>query len=262
MLLFLAMSTIVNSANLANPAITLPEARVAVGASYHLGGYTLTNYEIPSLFNRVHARVEYGPFKYFTLGVDLGVTQIDVDRYVEQNHGRVDTFPVFQGKFGFSGGGHLKFSTPRFVKRYLSFIAIGQATMFNSVNNLSAAYKGIDGTGAVGLQVHIPGFGYISAGPWVYLIEGKAIGGKGTDSEGEEHFYSNTDNVRGWFAIDFFPKMKEMSSNKPYLSLEMSVSPKVTYSQRILVQEFSVSVSVGSVTKRLYGAESDVEWNP
>jgi hypothetical protein len=247
----LFMTTLVNSANLANPTITLPEARVAVGASYHLGGYTLYNLEVPSLFNRIHGRVEYGPFKYLTLGIDLGTTKIDVD-----------TDSLFQGKFGFSGGGHLKIATPRFAKQYLSVIVIGQATIFNSVNSHSPAYAGKayagkDGTGALGLQVHIPGFGYITAGPWVYLIQGT-----NTSYTGQEAFYSNTDNIRGWLAIDFFPKMKEIGNNKPYISLEVSISPKATYSERIPVQAFSVSISVGSVTGRLYGTESDVEWNP
>ena len=249
-LLLLGTALYCHASNLANPAVILPEARIAIGASYHLGGYSLTNQEIPSLFNRIHGRVEYGPFKYLTIGLDAGATQVDVD-------GIGDTMPAFHGKFGFSGGGHLKLSTPSFFKQYLSVIAIAQATIFSSENEFSASYSGKDGTGVVGLQAYIPGFGYITAGPWVYIIQGT---NKGFD--GKSGFYSNTDNIRGWVAIDFFPKMGEVTSNKPYISLEVSISPKATYSDRIPVQAFSVSLSVGAISRRLYGVESDVEWNP
>jgi hypothetical protein len=247
---FLTVVTSAKAGNLANPAITLPDARIAIGASYHLGGYSLTNQEIPALFNRINGRVEYGPFKYLTIGVDVGAAQVEVDRY----H---DTLEVFHGKFGISGGGHLKASTPSFFNQSLSIVALAQATYFKSENEFSAYYSGIDGTSAVGLQVHIPGFGYISAGPWIYIIQGTNKGFNGTTG-----FYSNTDNLRGWLAIDFFPKLKEVSSNKPYISLEISVSPKANVSERIPVQAFSVSLSVGAITKRLYGVESDIEWEP
>ena len=240
----------IEAANLANPAITLPEARISIGASYHLGGYTLSDQEIPSLFNRIHGRVEYGPFKYLTLGIDAGAILIEVDSYVDHLG---DSIENFHGKFGFSGGAHLKLSTPSFVKKIISFIMIAQATLFKSSDDkLAWYYGGKDGTGIIGIQFHIPGFGFISAGPWVYLIQG----------ENNDGFYSNTDNVRGWLAIDYFPKLKDLSTNKPYLSLEFSISPKATYSERIPVQAFSVSISIGAITKRLYGIESDIEWTP
>ena len=238
------------ASNLANPAITLPQARIAIGASYHLGGYSLTNDTIPALFNRIHSRLEFGPFKHLTLGIDAGAIQIEVDRY----H---DTVSIFHGKFGFSGGAHLKLSTPSFAHRRVSFIAIVQATLFRSQNKHSAYYGGKDGTGILGVQLHIPGFGYISAGPWVYVIHGENKSFNGT-----KNFYSNADNVRGWLAIDYFPKIVELSSNKPYLSLEFSISPKATATKRIPFQAFSVSISMGSITRRLYGIESDVEWRP
>jgi hypothetical protein len=247
--LFLFLKGSSNASNLSNPTITLPPARVAIGASYHLGGYTITNDTIASLFNRIHGRVEFGPLKYVTFGIDAGVSQIEVDKF--------DTLDIFHGKFGFSGGAHLKFSTPSFARQMLSVIAIAQGTLFNSENEYNAAYTGYDGTGIVGLQLHIPGFGYISAGPWVYIIQGENRSYNGTTS-----FYSNQNNVRGWLAIDFFPRFKDIIKNKPYVSLEVSVSPKVNYSERIPVQEFSVSISIGAVTGRLYGVESDVEWTP
>lgn len=246
--------SVVHAVNLANPSITLPEARIAVGASYHLGGYTLTNLELPSLFNRIHGRVEYSPLKYLTIGIDGGTIQLNVDRYVDQNG---DSIPVFEGNYGYSGGGHLKLSTPTFLKQRLAIIAIAQGTIFKSRNKFSAEYGGKDGTGVVGIQFHIPGFGYITAGPWVYLIQGE-----NRSFDGRTSFYSNTNNIRGWLSIDYFPKMVELSDNKPYISFEVSISPKADYSERIPVQEFSISISIGSVTKRLYGMESDVDWSP
>lgn len=241
---------IAEGSNLANPSITLPEARIAVGASYHLGGYSLTNDEIPSLFNRFHGRIEYGIIRYITLGIDLGATQIEVDRYA-------DTIPVFHGKYGFSGGAHLKLSSPLFAQQKLSLIAIAQATLFNSKNSHSAEYGGKDGAGIIGIQFHIPGFGFISAGPWVYLIQGE-----NRDYSGRKRFYSNTDNIRGWFAIDFFPKTKEITETKPYATIEVSISPDVTGSRRIPFQALSVSFSIGSISKRLHGTELEEEWNP
>ena len=240
----------VESSSLANPATALPDARIAIGTSYHLGGYSLTNSEIPSLFNRIHGRIEYAPFKYVALGLDAGVTNIEVDRYN-------DSIGIFHGKFGFSGGGHLKLSTPAFFNNTVGLIAIVQATYFTSKNDRNAAYSGEDGTGTVGLQFRIPGFGFISVGPWVYIIQGNNRG-----YDGETGFYSNTDNIRGWVAIDYFPKLGEVTSNKPYISLEFSISPKATYSEKVAAQGFSVSISIGAITKRLYGVESDVEWNP
>jgi hypothetical protein len=242
------------ASNLANPAVTLPEARISIGASYYLGGYSLTNLEVPSLFNRIHGRLDYGPFKYVTLGIDLGATQIEVDKFAIDE----DTIPVFHGKYGFSGGAHLKVATPPFLKRRLALIAIGQATIFNSENqNIKTGYNGKDGTGIIGIQLHVPGFGYISAGPWVYLIQGESKSYDGTTS-----FFSNTDNIRGWLSIDYFPKITTLSTNKPYFSFEFSISPNASASKRLPFQEISASISIGSITKRLYGSESDIEWNP
>lgn len=253
LLLFLLVHENVAS-NLANPAITLPEARIAIGASYHLGGYALSNREVPSLFNRIHARVEYSPIKYLTFGFDGGTMQIEVDKYVS---GR-DTIPVFHGKYGYSGGGHIKLATPPFLNNRISFIAIAQATMFNSENGeVLAGYKGKDGTGAIGVQFHLPGFGYVSAGPLAYIIKGE-----NSSFNGSKSTYSNVDNIRGWLAIDYFPKVAELSKNKPYISFEFSISPSATVSERLPFQAISASISIGSITRRLYGTESEVEWSP
>jgi len=253
LLIVLSIAALSMASNMANPAAAIPEARVAVGASYHLGGYTLTNEEIPAIFNRLHARVHYAPSSLLGFGIDLGTAQIDVDKSGSGS----ESIPLFHGKFGFSGGAHLRVSSPFFLKEHISLMGIGQATYFSSENKHGASYSGFDGSGAVGVQFHIPGFGYISAGPLVYIIQGsnKHYTG-GTD------FFSNANNLRGWISIDFFPKMKDLFSNKAYVSLEFSASPLINASSRIPVQEFSISLSIGSVTGRLYGTQSDMDWEP
>ncbi|NLL13965.1 MAG: hypothetical protein GX267_11220 [Fibrobacter sp.] len=247
------LSNVVLASNLANPAVTIPEARIAIGASYHLGGYTLTNKAIPSLWNRIHSRLEYSPLKFLSLGVEFGGTQIDVDQFIINS----DTVPSFQGKFGFSGGALLKLSTPAFLNDYIKFTSITKASFFSSKNQHNALYKGIDGVGIVGIQFHIPRFGYITTGPLIYVIDGT-----NRSYTGEKNYYSNLNNIRGWIAIDFFPRIKEITSNKPFISLEFSMSPEIDYSRRVPVQEFSLSICIGSVTRRIYGIENDIEWEP
>lgn len=236
------------SSNIANPAVAIPAANMLIGASYHLGGYTLTNLNLPSIFNRFHGRVDYAPIFYVNIGVDLGATQIEVDRYIS----KTDTIDMFHGNYGFSGGAHLKLSTPFFAKKTLSFFTIGQATTFNSKNYNNAAYGGIDGTGVIGFQVHIPNFGFVSAGPMVYLIEGET-----KSSDGQKGAFSNSNNVRGWLAIDYYLKGNDISKENAYISVEFSVSPNVNYSGRIPIQEFSLSVSLGYISGKLYGIEKE-----
>ena len=251
--LLLTTGTVACGSNLANPAVTIPEARIAVGASCHIGGYSITNDEVPAIFNRFHARILYSPSKFLGLGIDLGAMQVNVDKFGSGE----DSIPVFKGKYGFSGGANLKLSTPFFLNDRIAFVSIGEATVFNSKNSNGAFYKGIDGAGVLGIQFHIPGFGYITAGPLVYLMDGE-----NQSYTGKKAGFSNTNNVRGWIAIDYFPKMKDITSNKPYISFEFSASPEANYSKRIPIQEFSFSISIGSVTNRLYGTESDIEWEP
>jgi hypothetical protein len=236
------------SSNLANPASALPAANVLFGASYNLGGYTLTNLNIPAMFNRIHGRIEYAPINYLNIGIDLGATQIDVDRYVSSG----DTIELFHGKYGFSGGAHLKLSTPAILKKTMSFFTIGQATTFSSENDDGAKYGGIDGAGVIGLQFHIPNFGYISVGPMIYLIQGDAQG-----SDGKNGYYSNSNNVRGWIAVDYILKGNELSKGNAYLSVEFSASPKANYSRRIPIQEFSISVSLGYISGKIYGVDKE-----
>jgi hypothetical protein len=247
-LTLLSLCTIGYASNLANPASALPAANLLVGASYNVGGYTLTNLNIPAMFNRFHGRIEYAPITYLNIGIDLGATQIDVDRYVSSG----DTIDLFHGNYGFSGGAHLKLSTPLILKKTISFFAIGQATSFSSKNDGGAEYGGLDGAGVIGLQFRIPNFGFISVGPMVYMIEGDAQG-----ADGKKEFYSNSNNVRGWMAIDYYLKGNELSKGNAYLSVEFSASPKANYSSRIPIQEFSISVSLGYISGKIYGVDKE-----
>lgn len=247
-LTLLSLYTLGYPSNLANPASALPAANLLIGASYNAGGYTLTNLNIPAMFNRFHGRIEYAPITYLNFGIDLGATQIDVDRYVSQN----DTIELFHGKYGFSGGAHLKLSTPSILKKTMSFFTIGQATTFSSENNNGAKYGGFDGAGVIGLQFRIPNFGFISVGPMVYVIEGDAQG-----ADGKNEYYSNSNNVRGWIAIDYYLKDNVLSKGNAYISVEFSASPGANYSSRIPIQEFSISVSLGYISGKIYGVDKE-----
>jgi hypothetical protein len=239
--------------NLANPTVIIPPARLAIGASYDLNGTSLTNRAVPALVNRVQARVSYAPFSYVNFGIDAGASQIEIASETTPN----DTFGVFHGGFGFSGGGHLKLGTPFFFNNLVSAIGVLQGTYFSSKNTVGTVYGGTEATGIAGLQFHVHSFGYISLGPQLDLIQGKT-----TDYSGAQGRYSNVNNLRGWLAIDFFPEEQLGAKNLFYISCEMSVSPKVKFNARAPLQEFSFAVSIGSVTPRLYGEESDVEWKP
>lgn len=243
------------ASNLANPVAPIPTARIGIGLSYHLGGHTVTNREIPSLMNRFHARFSYAPSTYLNFGFDLGTSQMDV----ASDTSALDTLLIFHGKYGFSYGAHLKLSTPLILNDIVGLIGIFQGTRFFSENDEGAYYSGYDAAGAAGLLFHIPGFGYIAAGSKVYLI---AKGRNKSYNSGVEHRYSNINNVRGWLAIDYFPKIKSISETRPYISFELSISPDAKVRDRAPIQEVSISIAIGSITKRLYGEESDVEWEP
>jgi len=235
-------------ANLANPAAQIGDARIAVGASYHLGGSTITNLEIPMMMNRITGRVSYSPVRYLNIGFDLGTVQVSVDQYPAGS----DTIPVFDGNFGWSGGGYIKLTTP-FLFNHVALIGLANGNFFRSQNDLKAYYGGKDGAGAVGIQVRIPKFGFISAGPHVYYIEGENRG-----YEGNTGNYSNINNLRGWIAVDYFPQANVFNSNQqPYLSFEFTASPKINTSSRVRVQEFSASITLGAITQRLYGFDKD-----
>jgi hypothetical protein len=197
--------------------------------------------------------MSFSPFSFVNFGIDAGMMQMEV----ASDTTATDTFSVFHGKYGFCGGGHLKLGTPFYFNDMVSAIGILNGSYFSSRNDAGATYGGTDADGGVGLQFHVHDFGYITAGSSVYLIYGK-----NKSYAGQEGKYSNVNNVRGWLAIDYFPTTALSSKNIMYLSLEVSVSPNVRFSARAPIQEMSVSVSIGSISRRLYGQTSEVEWKP
>jgi hypothetical protein len=246
-------------ASVANPAAQIPDARLAVGVSYFLGGSTITDKEIPMMMNRLCARVSYSPIRYVNVGFDFGTAQVSVDQYTEDAWD--DTIPVFNGDFGWSVGGHLKLSTPFFFD-YVALFGLANGNFFRSTNKLNAYYGGKDGVGVVGAQIRIPNVGYVSIGPQVYLIMGDNRG-----YAGQKGTYSNINNIRGWLAFDYFPEMGDFSKiselagdNKPYVSVEFTMSPKIGGSARVPIQEFSLSVSIGVITQRLYGVDKEADF--
>lgn len=243
------------AANLANPAVILPEARAAVGVSYNLGFHTITNRYLPSVMNRVHARGIFAPSSFFNIGIDLGASQMDVAGDTTSS----DTLGIFHGKMGFSGGGHIKLATPFFFEDRIAVVGMATGTYFRSTNENDAWYGGVDGTGALGIQFHVPGFGYVTAGAQMYLIQGK-----NQDYQGNEGTYANSENLRGWLAIDYFPKIEVAGESRPYISFEFSVSPEADFISegQPPFREVGFSISVGSVTKRLWGKDRGLGWEP
>ena len=212
-----------HAADLANPTVVIPPARLSVGASYNLGGYSITNRAVPSLINRFEARLSYSPFSFVNFGVDAGTSQMDV----AGDTSTTDTVGIFHGGYGFSGGAHLKLGTPFFFNNILAVMGIVRGGIFSSKSDAGTEYGGTDIAGAAGLQFHIQNFGYITAGSEVYMILGKT-----TDYLGNKGNYSNVNNVRGWLAIDYFPAQMLNAKNLFYVSLEMTVSPKVRFNEQ------------------------------
>ncbi len=243
----------VSASNLATPSTLIPVARLAVGASYDVGGYTVTNDSIPSIMNRFQARLTFAPLSFLNIGIDAGVTQVEV----ASDTNPVDIVGNFHGGYGFSGGAHIIAGTPFFYNDLFRIIAIGQGTIFSSSNSSNIVHKGRDVAGVIGFQFHIPRFGYISAGPEAYLLFGE-----NKDYRGTKHRYSNINNLRGWLAIDYFPKEKLFQGNKIFISVETALSPDARFNKKAPLQEIRFSIGFGSVSKRLYGEVSDVEWSP
>jgi hypothetical protein len=241
-----------NALTIANPAAAVPEASVIIGAGYDIGGYTITNDRVPCMMNRFMARAEFAPVSFLGFGLDAGTIQMDVEKSIQHGY----TIILYHGNYGFSGGAHLKLSSP-FILNTIAFVGIGSGTIFSTRNTAGAEYGGKDAVGAVGIQLHIKNFGFITVGPQLYYMQGQ-----NKSFTGETGVYSNVNNLRGWMAIDFFPKINGISENKSYISFEFTASPDITVSKRIPVQEYSISISIGTVTKRLYGIESAVDWEP
>jgi hypothetical protein len=243
------------ASNLANPLVPIPAARIGVGVSYHLDGLTITNREIPAIMNRFDVRASYAPITFINFGIGAGASQMEVVRDTSAS----DTIGVFHGKYDFSWGAHLKLSTPRVWNDRIGLIGIVQGTAFSSENEDGARYKGYDIAGAFGVLVHIPKFGYIAVGPKVYLI---AKGLNKSYNNSSEQVYANINNLRGWLAVDFFPPVKQLFAGKPYCTLEVAMSPAAGFKKRAPVQEISFSIGIGTITPRLYGEESNIEWEP
>lgn len=241
---------VTTSATAANPTFAPGEARCAIGASYHLGGYSITNDSVPAIFNRAHASFTLAPIRYLDLGVDLGATQIEVASLADT----ADTIGVFHGKWAFSGGGHLKVSSPFFFNNLLAVVGIGEASYFSSRNANGAIYGGYDASGAAGVQLRIPQFGFLTAGARLYVIQGK-----NQDYTGETGTYSNIGNLRGWLALDFAPPVKGSVKGTPYFSFETSVGPRVKFGNKVPIKEISFSFSIGWISPRLWGIPTDEE---
>jgi hypothetical protein len=241
-------------ANLADPAVLIPIGRLVVAGSYDLGGYTITNDSVPCLINRFHGSVTWSPFSFLNIGIDAGASQMDVADDTTSK----DTIGLFHGNYGISGGLHVKIGSRFFYDDLFRVIGMGQATYFSSTNKDGALYSGKDAAATLGVQFHVPHFGYVSAGPQLYLI----LGSNKSYNSSTKHKFSNINNLRGWLAVDYFPQEKELSSNKIFLSVEITVSPAVAFDKRAPLQECGISISFGSITKRLYGEESEVEWAP
>jgi hypothetical protein len=234
--------------DLAEPAVVIPPARMSIGLSYHVGGYTITNDKVPAILNRIMANASFAPLTFAEIGIDLGATQMEVAGL----HTTSDTIGAFHGDYRFSGGGHLKLSTPFFFKNYMAIIGIGEVTYFSSQNGNSAEYSAIDGAGALGVQFRIPQFGFISGGAKLYLMDGN-----NKSYDGATHKFANVNNLRGWLAIDFVPDHKGDVKGKPYFSAECSVAPGVKFTDSVPLEEIAFSLSVGWISPRLYGEEPE-----
>jgi hypothetical protein len=102
-----------------------------------------------------------------SIGLDLGATQIEVDKYTIG----ADTFAVFHGKYVFPES-TFESLNPLFLKKSIAIIGIVNATTFSSKNKNNAFYGGFDGA-VRRSPVSYSGFGYISTGPMLYVIQEK-----------------------------------------------------------------------------------------
>ncbi|MCL2182386.1 MAG: hypothetical protein FWB85_02815 [Chitinispirillia bacterium] len=245
------------AANLANPAAQVGDARMSFGISYYLGGANITGLELPMMMNRAGGRVSYSPIRYVNFGLDFGTVQASVDKYYSE--AARDTIPVFDGGFGGFIGGHLKLTSP-YIADYVALMALGSADYFRSTNPEGAYYGGVNITAAAGVQIRIPSAGFLSLGPQIYMIDGTNKGvNRATGKLTPAGSYSPVNNMRAWIAFDYFPEDAFIAWNhKPYVSVEFTASPKISGSKRAPIQEFSLSVSVGAITHRLYGEDTGI----
>ena len=249
LILFFILLTAISSyaLNLATPLVPIPAGRLSASASYEFDGVTIANRAVPTVMNRIMASGTISPTQYFNAGLDLGVSQIDV--------ASDSASTLFHGKFSFAGGVNIKLATP-LIKNIFGFIAIAKGGWYNSPEkDADRYYQGLDVAGAVGPIFHIPSFGYIALGPKMYYMHGDAFGA-GT--------YHNINNLRGWIAVEYFPKMKESSKMLPFITLEGSISPEASVkSSRAPIMEFGASLTFGGVTSKLFGNNNkQKDWMP
>lgn len=255
--LLFAGASLCAAANLANPLLPLPAARLAVGGSYHFGSHTITNWEIPSLMNRLHARVTYSPIPFFDIGAEAGATQVNVASETRTTPSDTVTTGIFDGKYGFSFGVHMKAATP-LLKGIIGGLVAATGTRFSSENADGAFYGGMDIAVAGGLLFHIPKVGYIACGPKLYVIQGENRSYNSTRSQD----YSNLNNLRGWIAFEYFPKVPLVANTRPYVSFEMSIGPDADAGGPTHLTGVSFSIAVGALTHRLYGEATGAGWEP
>lgn len=247
-ILLLLIATSSFALNLASPLAPIPGGRITFSASYDLNGITITNREIPAIMNRIQGTFTISPIQFFNAGIDLGVAQIDVAS--DSND-----VALFHGGYGFTGGANIKASTPM-LKNIVGIIGLAKGTWFSSTEDKTEQYyRGFDIAGVIGPLFHIPKFGYISFGPQIYYIHG--------ENSGSSQNFHNINNLRGWIAIEYFPKMKENVKYLPFITIEGSVSPEASIkSSRAPVVEFGASFTFGAVTSKLFGGIEEVGWTP
>lgn len=239
-----------SAATLVNPLAPFPGPRVAVGFGYHLDGISIGDRAVPAIINRIAARTSFSPVEFVNIGLEGGAAQMEV----ASDSSIYPALPVFHGNYKFSYAGSLKLSTP-LLKETAGLFGVVKGGHFGSEDSKKAGYSCYDATGVVGLLFHIPRFGYAAIGPRLYYIKGEA-----ENSDGTKHNFNNVNNMQGWAAVEWFPKTS--SGSIPYITAEISFGPKVSFGDRTPVNEFSFSIGIGAVTKRLSGEVSELEWHP
>lgn len=247
-LLLLSQLSIVNALNLASPLAPIPEGRFTFSASYDLNGITITNREIPAIMNRIMGTFTISTTEFFNFGIDLGVSQMDVAS--DSND-----VSLYHGKYGFTSGANIKVSTPR-AKDIIGVVGLAKGTWFmTSEDKGERYYRGLDIAAAAGPLFHIPNFGYVAFGPKIYYIHGK--------NDYSASNFHNVNNLRGWIAIEYFPKMKNESKYLPFLTIESSISPETKINgRRAPVIEFSASITFGAVSSKVFGEIEEIGWRP
>ena len=244
--------TFCSAASLVGPISPFPGGRMSMGLAYNLEGMSITNRNIPAVMNGFTGNLSYSPAQYVNIGIEAGATSLEVaSDSISTDSGTT----MYKGKYKFSGGAALHLSSP-LAREVFGITGIAKADYFSSDDGAGASYKGFSGIGVLGLVFHIKGFGYIATGPRLYFIEGQD---KGYNQSNYSDFH-NTNNLQAWLAMEWFPKTS--GGSIPYFGVELTAGPKVNFGGRAPVNEFSVSATIGAVSKRLSGEASELEWHP